>query len=154
MKIFILEDDPRRIRVFLEALYPELNDTDILQVATDVESAKWLWTPPYDLMFLDHDLGGRQMVESSDPNTGYQFLRRVIPDLTREQIIVHSWNPTGAWAMVNLVQGVNQVAVARWSFAPQVFPQLVPMLVQRARRQAQLRGAAIVEAVVVGERVA
>ncbi len=52
----------------------------------------------YDLLFLDHDLGGEEMVDSSNENTGYQ-LARFIASSTQNKTtmcIIHSCNPVGA----------------------------------------------------------
>ncbi len=58
-----------------------------------------------EMLFLDHDLGLRQFVDSSDPNTGMEVVRwleeyqqyKAVPKI--DQIIVHSCNPPASYAM-------------------------------------------------------
>lgn len=99
LRLFVLEDDPARIHLFREASI----GWAVVHIATSVEEAKKLWTPPYDLVCLDHDLGGEQMVDSTQENTGYQFAlwlaERPIEDRD-ETIVVHSYNPEGAKRML------------------------------------------------------
>ena len=60
MKVFILEDDPYRIVKFRDLL--KGHDLTIIDSCTKVEEFK----PPYDLILLDHDLGGRQLEDHED----------------------------------------------------------------------------------------
>jgi hypothetical protein len=79
MRILILEDDENRNVYFRRNFAP--NEI----VITD------------DSNFLDHDLGGQQMVSSGE-NTGYevaQFLEEnsiFVPP----RVVIHSFNPIGA----------------------------------------------------------
>lgn len=97
MRIFILEDDPARIQMFRETLLEHE-----VTLAMDVDGATKAWCPPYDLMLLDHDLGGEQMVSSSEENTGSGFCRwltEYYKDLGPEMIpytLIHSYNFAGA----------------------------------------------------------
>lgn len=94
MKIFILEDDPYRIDLFRRNLVG--HDLDI---SMDVQTAKKLFVPPYDIICLDHDLGDQQMVKSEEENTGFQFVRFLTepaPFRMDTQFFVHSYNPEGA----------------------------------------------------------
>jgi len=100
-RVFILEDDPLRIARFCTAgigLY--------ITVATSAEQAKMRWLPPYDIVLLDHDLGGRVMVNGEDPNTGSEFCRwlPVFPKShVPTRIVIHSYNSTGAENMKALL---------------------------------------------------
>jgi CheY-like chemotaxis protein len=98
MKVFILEDDPSRIEWFKTALANE--DLDITE---DVEEAmKWLRETKYDAIFLDHDLGGEQMVSSDVWNTGSTVARMIHETENKDlMVIIHSWNPTGARIMLD-----------------------------------------------------
>ena len=92
MNIFILEDDPLRIKTFKRALIDHNVD-----YATNVQDGKRLLTADeYDLILLDHDLGGEQMVNSSDENTGYQLAKFIRDDNISARVIVHTYNPAGA----------------------------------------------------------
>lgn len=50
MKVFILEDDPERMRV-LRQILPTADITHILSCTQEQE-----FQPPYDVILLDHDL--------------------------------------------------------------------------------------------------
>jgi hypothetical protein len=97
MRVFILEDDPERIKRFRQALIGH-----DLTVIMDVAAAKEAWEPPYNLMLLDHDLGGRTFVDSDEENTGAGFCRwltEYYKDLGPEMIpttLIHSYNFGGA----------------------------------------------------------
>lgn len=100
MRVFILEDDPMRIHLFQESLY----GLSTVMTVTNVEDAKKEWNPPYDMVCLDHDLGGEQMVDSAHENTGMGFVRWLTEESSRlkgvEGIIIHSYNPGGAENML------------------------------------------------------
>jgi CheY-like chemotaxis protein len=93
-KVFILEDDPQRIKIFkIKLSQHELFFTE------EVEEGKEIFENlgPFDYIFLDHDLGGEIYVDSNEKNTGYQFAKYLHDkDLTNTQVIVHSMNYQGA----------------------------------------------------------
>lgn len=100
--ILILEDNPRRMVWFNENMSNLVrSDNYTIYHADNVEDAKILFDEhDFDLYLLDHDLGGEQMVDSSEDNTGYQFAKwmaeeRDINGLDAK-IYIHSLNPTGA----------------------------------------------------------
>ena len=117
MKIFILEDDPARIAGFESAL-GALSSEGKHEVTIrrwlsgpDGAFAAYLKNGPFDLLLLDHDLGGAVMVDSYEEETGSEFVRwlcregepQYIGDLaTPPNIIIHSWNPDGARVMGTL----------------------------------------------------
>lgn len=116
MKIFILEDDMERIKLFWE--YGKAHD---LTVVTSVSEAIKHWKPPYDLVLLDHDLGGEHYVDSEKENTGYQFVKYLtsIEYGTYEppKFIVHSFNYQGALNMTIELRTAGFDAVMQ-SFGP------------------------------------
>jgi hypothetical protein len=122
-RIFILEDDPERIRAFrANLLHCDLT------VATDIEAAKRAWQPPYDVASLDHDLGGEQYVNSANYNTGAEFVRwltRFRPNLIEEAttVYVHSYNPEGASLMLSDLWQVHH-RVGRLPFGPVLLKEL------------------------------
>lgn len=98
MKIFILEDDPERIRYFRELFYAD-HTVDVASSCVEVDK----FQPPYDLILLDHDLGRRQMAEHED--CGLTFVRLVKDKLTKDDlVIVHSYNHDGAVNMIMEIQ--------------------------------------------------
>jgi hypothetical protein len=99
LRVFVLEDDPNRVEGFRAALYGHSVDYAIC-----VEHAIRDFSPPYDLLLLDHDLGGEVMVDSDEANTGFQFVRWLVAHQKRQAkaaVFVHSWNPDGAKRMVD-----------------------------------------------------
>lgn len=111
MKILILEDDPVRQKAFKAWLNP---DHDVYIVATAQECIAHLDTPidgriwkMFNVLFLDHDLGGEQNVPSG-PGTGYEVAQWLVdhPDKIPGQVIVHSMNPVGNSNIVQLISRV------------------------------------------------
>lgn len=78
-----------------------------LTIRTSVTHARKAWKPPYDIVLLDHDLGGETYVPSENENTGATFVRDLcqaadLKDMA-DLFIVHSWNPDGSHLMANLL---------------------------------------------------
>lgn len=108
LKILILEDNPERIKKFRRMFLP----ADELFIHTDVESAisQLKSESDFNLLLLDHDLGGEIFVDSSLENTGSGFCRRfcAMENYSRNlDIIVHSMNPAGARNMVSILHGAG-----------------------------------------------
>jgi hypothetical protein len=93
MRILILEDDENRNVYFRRNFAPN----EIVITDDSKECIKLLVDENWDMLFLDHDLGGQQMVSSGE-NTGYevaQFLEEnsiFVPP----RVVIHSFNPIGA----------------------------------------------------------
>ena len=92
MKVFILEDDDYRNSEFRKVLF----NVDAT-FTTSYDEAIDKYQGPYDVVCLDHDLGGKTLVSSSEQNTGYQFTKKMpyittIPPI----VLIHSYNPEGA----------------------------------------------------------
>lgn len=103
MKIFILEDMKPRIQWFRD----NLNKEGIaLYFAKDVREAKQILDEhdEFDMAFLDHDLGEKTYVLSSDPNCGFQVAKYIVEKGTIiHDIVIHSWNEYGVKAMKSLL---------------------------------------------------
>ena len=102
MNIFILEDDPYRIRLFREWL--------IKHKLTFADSCFQVdrFQPPYDLIFLDHDLGGRQLENHEDNGEAFA---KLIQDRINfpTTIFVHSYNPVGVARIARVFDGLHVV---------------------------------------------
>jgi len=104
MRFFILEDDHRRIKTFRSKLIGhELviaeNAQDAIRILSDDQA--------FDVIFLDHDLGGEQMVSSDDKNTGSEVARWMKSYLKQYcPVIIHSLNPDGAKYMRHALEDV------------------------------------------------
>ena len=98
--VLVLEDDPQRYRQFKRKLIGKGQSYAITaQVAIDK-----LRDIDYGTIFLDHDLGGEQMVDPSGENTGSAVVRWMCapgcPLDKSAAIIVHSLNAPAAERMV------------------------------------------------------
>jgi len=93
MYILVVEDNPSRIEKFKRALIGSIVD----YVDNAHEGIIFVKEKTYDLIFLDHDLGGRAYVLSNDPNTGFQ-VAKAIKNTPNESayIVIHSANIIGA----------------------------------------------------------
>ena len=98
-KIFTLEDSQERI----DWIKTNFNFADI-DIAMDISEIS-NYKGGYNLLMLDHDLGDRQMVDSSDKNTGYEFCKWLVENEKNKEIdiVIHSHNPYGAKAMEDLL---------------------------------------------------
>lgn len=104
LKILILEDMSERIHFFKEKL--KKHDVYYFDEAKDaIDALKLMKDKPWDIVFLDHDLGGKVFVPSSDPNTGYAVAKYISEnsDLEIKQIILHSMNPAGTQNMKSVL---------------------------------------------------
>lgn len=94
MNIFILEDNEERIKIFNKYFI----DHNIF-TANSVNSAKEVIkkNKKWDVIFLDHDLGGQIYVNSYEENTGYRFAQYIKENKIKyNQLIIHSMNIAGA----------------------------------------------------------
>lgn len=101
MRIFILEDNSNRIAKFKQELIGHTVD-----YAKSVEEGTSLvFSNQYDLLFLDHDLGGEEMVDSFSESTGYKLAEWIASFTKNKEIscVVHSCNPAGADNIVRVL---------------------------------------------------
>lgn len=101
-KILILEDDDNRIVYFRRNLYGH----DVIVTKFSKEAIGLLKKFKFDVLFLDHDLGGKQMVAPGE-NTGSEVAEwlNAHPDRQPPSINIHSYNPDGAKNMHRLLPG-------------------------------------------------
>jgi hypothetical protein len=101
MKIFILEDnESRMIKFRRELIGHEIDHAETVQDGTSLVVAN-----KYDLLFLDHDLGGKEMVDSFVEDTGYklaEFIASFTPN-KETPCVIHSCNPVGADNMTKVL---------------------------------------------------
>ena len=100
-RVLILEDDFNRIFTFKKNLV----GLEVYVEETALGAINKLENESWDLLLLDHDLGGQQMVNSDDKNTGSEVARWLNehPDKKPPTIILHSFNPTGIKNMKSLL---------------------------------------------------
>jgi CheY-like chemotaxis protein len=114
LRIFILEDEKNRIDWFKENLKNLFFD---LTIATSYDEGIKLFSlkEKYDLILLDHDLGGRMYVDSNDENTGFNFCNYLIEKNVAAPVIIHSMNTVGALKMEELLSS-NDFIVSKLPF--------------------------------------
>jgi len=104
MKIFILEDSKERIAIFRSKLIG--HELTIAETAAD--AIRLLDGNAYDIIFLDHDLGGEEMVGVRGKNTGSEVVRWMKPNLTNYcPVIIHSLNAPAAQYMKQELEDVG-----------------------------------------------
>lgn len=109
--VLVLEDNEERIKHFKKNLVG--NNFKIVSVSD--ACIELLVKDKWDVLFLDHDLGGRSYVPSSESNTGYQvakFLHDNPKYKPSEVIIIHSLNPIGAENMQNALPEAYRIPFA------------------------------------------
>jgi len=102
MDVLVLEDEGYRQKLFKIALI----GTNYKIVETARECIAELKEHTWDAVFLDHDLGGQQMVESG-PGTGYEVACWLEEHIDRipPLAVVHSLNIIGGPRMVQAIPG-------------------------------------------------
>lgn len=103
LKILILEDDKNRIVTFRD----KLSRHTLVFVKTAADAIALIQGEAeagaaFDVIFLDHDLGGQTFVSTADENTGSEVVRWMITYsgvLQHPYVIIHSMNFPAAIAM-------------------------------------------------------
>lgn len=93
MKVLVVEDNSFRVKKFKS----ELIGCSVDYTDNAYEAIVLCKEIQYDLVFLDHDLGGREMVSSDDENTGFQVAKNMKGTINESTFtVIHSANPVGA----------------------------------------------------------
>lgn len=112
MNIFVLEDNGDRSNAFLTNFVDHYvticnNASKAIEILTTDDS--------YDVIFLDHDLGGQVYVSSERDDTGAGVCRNVV--FKNKLIAIHSHNHIGARVMKQIIEenkdnSGNQIVIA------------------------------------------
>lgn len=79
-----------------------LRTHDVTHVDTAADAIQQLKKNEFELVFLDHDLGGEMFVSTADTNTGSEVVRWMVsPEYEKHSpvVIVHSHNEPAAVSM-------------------------------------------------------
>lgn len=116
MKILILEDDIARIGSFRK----QLVGNHLVCVDNAKDAIKWLSEETFDVLFLDHDLGGEIFVEGIK-NTGYEVCLWLEENNDKKPnvIFLHSLNPNGRARMKQAIPEAIE-AVFAWQNASEL----------------------------------
>ena len=106
-RVLILEDNDERIKQFKKNfLNVDITFTKIAEECIEIlENNK-----KFDYIFLDHDLGGKEMLKSGD-GTGYEvakWLEANPSKIPKGKIYCHSLNPAGA-LNISLATGAERL---------------------------------------------
>jgi len=115
--VLFLDDDPIRCARFVAA------QPTAAIVTTAADAIDALGRQAWDLVSLDHDLGGEYYVDSARDDTGMGVVRWVVahkPVVGR--FLVHSWNDAAGDAMVAALHAAGYPA-ARVYFGFNGFPE-------------------------------
>ena len=101
MKIFVLEDNGERIKWFAEQFQDHslvmANHVDLAMTVLD--------TIKFDVLFLDHDLGGKAYVPVTEHNTGSTIANMLHTSANKNTpVVVHSFNVPAAKHMLELLR--------------------------------------------------
>jgi len=104
MRILVLEDNFERIQQFQRKLIGH-----VVEFTTTAELAiEMLKSQTWDVLFLDHDLGGPAYVDSfGDVETGYTVAKWIFNNMDRKpkHVFIHSLNGPGALNIQNRIPG-------------------------------------------------
>jgi len=91
--ILMLDDNPSRQAGFRRR-FP---DDKVVVVEPAADAIRMLAQIQWDVAYLDHDLGGRTLVDSSEPDTGFQVARWLSenPKYIPKRVFLHSLNSVG-----------------------------------------------------------
>ncbi len=101
-RILILEDNASRMEVFTETIGErhDIFHADQAAKAIDAMFDAANCKNPFEVIFLDHDLGGMTFVGEADTNTGSEVVRWMVSkkgaSLGQPTIIIHSCNHPAA----------------------------------------------------------
>lgn len=107
MKILFLDDDERRHELYKKYFDANKNNDDILyQTYTAKDTINLLNTEsPFDVVQLDHDLGGEVYVTRIE-ETGYEvalFIETMEVKKLPRTVVIHSYNTSGALRMYTCI---------------------------------------------------
>ena len=109
LEILLLEDDISRVIAFKKRLDTSGRDFNITHFERSYDAIEALKVNKYDLVLLDHDLGGRTYVDHTNDkeDCGMRVAEYFMthPEVVRTHgpIIVHSLNGPAAQQMVELI---------------------------------------------------
>jgi CheY-like chemotaxis protein len=105
VRILVIDDDALRALLFSQWL----RGHDVVVARTARQAIRYLRRDQFHVVFLDHDLGGRVLVNSDDENTGAEVARFMARKGIQTTTIVHSHNPAGVLYLRTLLPGAKFV---------------------------------------------
>ena len=102
MNIFILEDNDQRIKFFRKLFL----DHNVICSTTVDDAIETVDSLEFDMIMLDHDLGGKLGMGFMQDKTGLGLVDYIIDKDSQKNTsyIIHSQNPVGAVRMLNALR--------------------------------------------------
>lgn len=111
MKILVLDDSPLRLRIFQQRFSSQGAIVTTVMTAQDTIDA--LAANDFDLICLDHDLGGKppeyygQHCDPEHTNTGSEVARWMARNPKPYKVMVHSRNPKGVASIKTILESID-----------------------------------------------
>lgn len=135
-RVLFLDDDHRRITTFREQVMR--NEFELTVVETAHECIQALTNGQFDLVLLDHDLGGETFVDSSREDTGMEVVRWIrATGLPAGTFIIHTMNPVAATTMYFELQQLGHKVEQAPFGSSRFYAALENLLELRTRRTRQ-----------------
>jgi len=115
-KMFVLDDDADRMAYIIHILSREFPGCTIASASTLNSAKRMLQEDIFDVLFLDHDLGGMIYVPSENPDTGYQLAFHIWSNnIPYKKCIVHSLNYEGSMNILGRLRDCIWLPVTAWT---------------------------------------
>jgi CheY-like chemotaxis protein len=120
-RVLFLDDNYERGIAFLEIFA----DAKVVWVETAAEAIEML-AQPWDLVMLDHDLGGEVFVSSSRDDSGMAVVRWIEANrpTTTKRIHIHSWNIPAAREMTARLRDCGGYKITQGPFVKETMQSL------------------------------
>lgn len=118
MKVLILEDDIIRIHEFRKRF---VGLTTPVFVDTAVEAIDLIKKDSWDVICLDHDLGGEVYVSTDYANTGSTVAKYLAANPVSATIFIHSLNTPAAIYMSEILAERHRVAIVPFLWTKNIF---------------------------------
>lgn len=118
LKILFLDDRSKRIH----SAFEKFKDQDLRIVTNVTECLRYLSQEDWDLVFLDHDLGGKEFCSLNDPTCGMAVVSYIRwhkwpPEKKKPEFIIHSSNAFAAISMAEVLKDLGfKVSTRRWQY--------------------------------------
>ncbi len=129
--ILFLDDDAVRHGLFSKSLIGKAaySVSPTIDVKTTIEALEKSVADkiPFDVAFLDHDLGGRQMVSERE-GTGTivaEYIAAMPNEFKPKIAVIHSFNPEGAQRMARILVDAG-IRCAKIPFGSSMFYSVLP----------------------------
>ena len=110
MKVFVLDDMEVRLEWFRTRLCHKYKAIVVTAKTVSEAITCFEMHNDFDAIFLDHDLGERAFVDSSDPETGFQVAKYIRDNnINAKLIVVHSLNYGGAMNILSVLPSAKYI---------------------------------------------